>query len=115
MQDISDPPSAKVRGKKPPTTMAAEVGDFLDACDDMFMWYPSRVMQLSDKHNSALVKFGEFPDKYNTWIPLGYGRLAPLNTFTEGLPTDNRTRGTTADIAVGTRVEVRQAAPILTL
>jgi len=68
------------------------------------MWYPSRVIQVSE--TQALIKFGEFPDKYNTWIPLGYGRLAPLNTFSEGLPTDNRTRGTTADIAVGTRVEV---------
>eukprot|EP00658_Telonema_sp_P-2_P030146 TRINITY_DN22821_c0_g1_i1.p1 TRINITY_DN22821_c0_g1~~TRINITY_DN22821_c0_g1_i1.p1 ORF type:complete len:434 (+),score=50.03 TRINITY_DN22821_c0_g1_i1:225-1526(+) len=98
------PVSAKVRGVRAAARMSVEVSDQIDACDDYFQWYPSRVVSLNN--NSALVRFGEYPARFNTWVPLNCGRMAPLNTFTQGRPQDPKTVGTTANIPIATTVLV---------
>eukprot|EP00656_Telonema_subtile_P005371 TRINITY_DN12440_c0_g1_i1.p1 TRINITY_DN12440_c0_g1~~TRINITY_DN12440_c0_g1_i1.p1 ORF type:complete len:632 (+),score=153.76 TRINITY_DN12440_c0_g1_i1:674-2569(+) len=100
----SIPVSAKVRGVRAPATMGAEVGDQIDVCDDFFQWYPSRVLEVAD--GMAFVRFGEYPARFNSWVPVHCGRMAQLNTFTEGRPDDCKTVGTTANIASGTMIRV---------
>lgn len=100
----SHPVSAKVRGVRAPSSLGVDVGDQLDVCDDFFQWYPSRVLEVAN--GLAYIRFGEYPSRFNSWVPIHCGRMAQLNTFTEGRPEDAKTVGTTANIAIGTTVRV---------
>ena len=61
----------------------------------------------------ALVKLGTWPDRFSEWIPFDSARLAPLGHMTSVhgkpvMPTAEPTmsQGTTAEISVGTYLDV---------
>jgi len=79
--------------------------------DVHFKWYPSEVVRTSEVRG-VLVKFADLPSRFNAWIPVNAGRLAPTGTFTEGYTTTQTARGsymmngTTAEIAADSKVEI---------
>jgi len=103
--------SAKLRGVNAPQHYEPGVGDQVDALDVHFKWYPSEVVRSSEVRG-VLVKFADLPSRFDSWIPINAGRLAPHGHFTEGYDTLPRARGsymingTTANISAGTKVEV---------
>merc|ERR1712159_696462 len=103
--------SAKLRGVAAPQLFEPLVGDTVDAMDVHFKWYPSEVCRKSEVRG-VLLKFADLPSRFNAWVPVNAGRLAPLGTFTEGYSTDAHTRGsymvngTTAEIPVDSKVEL---------
>jgi len=97
--------SAKVTGVKPPAELKPEPGDNIEAMDGYFKWYASTVIRTTVS-GKVLVKFGDWPDRFNEWIPCDSGRLAPFRTFTEGIFTNRMSNGTTADVPIGCEVEV---------
>lgn len=98
------PVSAKLRGVKAPEHFEPAPDSMVDAMDGYFKWYASTVIRHSN--NRALVKFGDWPERFNEWISFNNGRLAPVGTFTDGKMTNRMSQGTTADVAVGLDVEV---------
>jgi len=107
--------SAKQRGVTAPEHFTPACGDTCDAMDVHFKWYPSEVVRASEVRG-VLVKFADLPSRFNAWIPLNAGRLAPLSTFTanyEQLPHVRGSfmvNGTTAEIPVGSKVETYSRA-----
>jgi len=98
------PDSAKVRGAVAPARYEAAPDTTIDAMDGYFKWYASTVVRV--KANSALIKFGDWPDRFNEWIGFDSARMAGLGTFTNCEMTNRMSQGTTADVAIGTEVEV---------
>ena len=76
----------------------------IDAMDGYFKWYASTVIR--HKKGATLVKFGDWPERFNEWIAFDSRRMAPLGTFTNGETTNRMSKGTTADVPSGTEVEV---------
>merc|ERR1719460_3182528 len=72
--------------------------------DGYFKWYTSTVIRHTKTR--VLIKFGDWPDRFNEWIAFDSGRLAPKCTFTDGTMTNRMSQGTTADVPPQTEVEV---------
>jgi len=110
--------SVKARGVTPPEKLEPVAGDLVDALDVHFKWYRSEVVRVTQPHGrtvgSALVRFGDLPDRFNCWIPFNSGRLAPVGLMTSACQQECSSSkagmdiscGTTALILEGTVVEV---------
>jgi len=98
------PQSAKLKGVEAPPELVPEVDSTIDSMDGYFKWYASTVIR--HKKGAALVKFGDWPERFNEWIAFDSKRLAPICTFTNGEMTNRMSKGTTADVPPGTEVEV---------
>jgi len=97
--------SAKLSRIKPPPSLEPAAGDVIEAMDGYFKWYTSTVVRVT-KSGRVLVKFGDWPERFNEWIATDSGRLAPANTFTNGETTNRMSLGTTAEVPVACNVEV---------
>jgi len=98
--------SAKKSGIKAPAGYAPEeTGESIEAMDGYFKWYTSTVVRTT-KSGRVLVKFGDWPERFNEWIAMDSNRLAPLLTFTDGSFTNRMSMGTTAEVPIGCNVEV---------
>jgi len=98
------PLSAKMRGAVAPESFEPQAEDVIDAMDGYFKWYTSTVVRHSK--GRALIKFGDWPERFNEWIAFNSGRMAQCGTFTNGTMTNRMSQGTTADVPPGTEVEV---------
>lgn len=97
--------SAKLSGKKAPEKFLPAAGDTIEAMDGYFKWYTSEVVRVTSS-GRVLVKFGDWPERFNEWIAADAGRLCEILTFTNGETTNRMSMGTTAEVPVGCNVEV---------
>jgi hypothetical protein len=73
------------------TTLHPFVSSLSHCHADPLPRYTSTVIR--HKKTSALVKFGDWPERFNEWIPFDSLRMAPLGTFTNGEMTNRMSQG----------------------
>merc|ERR1711990_1422368 len=83
---VERPQSAKLQGITAPAVFEPQPDTMVDAMDGYFKWYASTVVRVSNKR--ALIKFGDWPERFNEWIAFESGRMATLATFTNGIMTN---------------------------
>ncbi len=59
-----------------------EIGDVIDACDNMGKWYESTVCDV--KEDKIFVHFEGWSSKWDEWLPKASERMAKLRTHTLG-------------------------------
>eukprot|EP00656_Telonema_subtile_P024862 TRINITY_DN27015_c0_g1_i2.p1 TRINITY_DN27015_c0_g1~~TRINITY_DN27015_c0_g1_i2.p1 ORF type:complete len:1644 (-),score=536.23 TRINITY_DN27015_c0_g1_i2:108-5039(-) len=62
--------------------LGGQAGTAVDAMDEYFVWFTATVLKRSPDGASVLIQFDGWDAKWNEWMPVCGGRLAPLHTHT---------------------------------